>query len=106
AQPAQTRGQRLAIEVLHHEVRGASLVDPEVVDLDDAWILDRGGRTRLGEEPLDVLALRAALGLEDFDRRAAADQCVLAQVDGSHSSLPELADYPVGAEREPFAHYE
>ena len=51
ADPGQGAGQRVALDVLHDEERGAALV-AVVVDVDDAGVVDRRHCARLATEPL------------------------------------------------------
>ena len=46
-----------AVEVLHHQI-GRALIDAEVVHLDDARVRELRLDLRLGDEAIDVLAMR------------------------------------------------
>ena len=54
--------ERLALEVLHDQVRVAGVM-ADVEDLDDAGVLDPADRARLVEEALDVLGVLGDVGV-------------------------------------------
>ena len=87
--------EALALEQLHDDVRGAIDVVAEVEDLHDAGIADRRRRLRFAEEPLHDLRLRRQQRQQRLDGCTAAEQDVLADVDGPHASRADLLDQPV-----------
>ena len=63
---AHARLERLALDVLHRDVRLA-VVFAEVEDRDDVLVREPAGGTRLTEEALAVLGLIHQLGRDDLD---------------------------------------
>ena len=55
------RGELLALEELHHKEDGAVLGPPEIGNVDDVLVVDRGGRLGLLQEPVDVCFVAAEL---------------------------------------------
>jgi len=84
--------QRLAPQQLHDDEGGAGRGPAEVVDLDDARVLDHDGRARLVEEPRDGVRLGRQLGLQHLHRGEAAEQRVLGCV---HAPMPPRPSTPV-----------
>jgi hypothetical protein len=85
------RGQRFALEILHHEERTPLGIATEVVDVDDVLVADRIDRTRLLVKALDHLIRSAELEPQDLDRAAPGDLAVLAFEHHAHATLGELA---------------
>ena len=85
---AQPAGQRLALEVLHDEVRALVGVEPDVVDLGDAGVLDARDGAGLVEEPLHRIGVGGDLRVEDLDRDARLDRRVLGDEDLAHATAP------------------
>jgi hypothetical protein len=92
------RRQRHAVEELHDDVRVPRLHVSEVEDLDDPRMLDRRGRLRLVEEPVDDLAVGRQLGVKDLDRDDPADQHVLGAIDRTHPADAHLIEHTVAAD--------
>ena len=85
---AQHLGQRVALDVLHHDEVGAVGLAP-VEHADDVRVLQVGGRLRLAAEPLDE-ALVGRQGREQhLDRDRAVEQLVARQVHLGHAAAPE-----------------
>jgi len=84
--------ERLALEVLHHDVRATVGVIAEVEHLDDPGVADRRHRAGLVEEPVDDVRARAQRGQQDLDRGAPPEQRVLPEVDHPHAALAQLLD--------------
>jgi hypothetical protein len=101
AQPRQPGRQRLAVEQLHDDVGRAVGRHPEVVDLDDARVLDRAGGAGLGEEPLHRRRIARQLGAQQLHRGLAPEHRVHRQVHRAHAAAAELALDRVAAERLP-----
>ena len=98
AQPVgvAVRGDRLAVHVLHHEVRQLAVGDAAVEELRDVRMAQRREDLPLGEKsPLDLPVVEAAA--DDFDRHAAAELAVvtLGEVDDAHAAASELAQHLV-----------
>ena len=89
--------QALAAEQRHHDVRAAVGVGPEVVDLDDARVIDRRGGARLVEEALDDRRVARELRQQHLDRRRPAELDVIRPVDHPHAAPPQLGDDPIVA---------
>ncbi len=70
--------ERLALEVLHHEVDRALGQDAEVGDVDDVRVVDRGRRARLAEEAMDRLLVARELRMQHLHRDRLLDVDVLA----------------------------
>jgi hypothetical protein len=92
---AESRRERLALEQLHHDER-VVLGLPDIVDLDDARVLDRGRGARLVEEPLEQLLVARDLGQQHLHRGAPAEHLVHDLVHHTHAASPQLALDPVG----------
>jgi len=92
------RGERLALDVLHHDERPAVGQLRHVDDADDALVADQIDRAPLGEEPLEQLGVPRALIRQDLDRHAAADRRLHREVDAAHAALAEQARQPVTAD--------
>ncbi len=76
-------------EVLHDDVRGAGLLDPDVEDPGDVLVLDRGGRARFAHEPLDGLGAVERLGQEELHRHPLAKREVLGGNHEAHAALSQ-----------------
>src|SRR5262249_2962576 len=87
---AQAVRQALTVEQLHREVRRAVGVPADVVDLDDARVVDVRGGLRFVEEPLDDVALARQLRQQLLDRGAPAEPRVDADVDDPEPAPTEL----------------
>ena len=92
--------ERLALEVLHHDVR--LLVDDVAVEhFDDPGMADRRGCARLGEETLKHIGLPRPLWKQNLDRGAALDAVVLGQIDPPHAASPQLPEHGVTPDAAP-----
>ena len=70
-------------------------VRAEVVDLDDAGMIDRRRRARLVEEPLHDRRVARQLRQQHLERRRPPELDVLGAIHHAHAALPELGDDPV-----------
>ncbi len=91
AKPPVPRGQRLARQELHHQVRTSRVVTG-VEDLAGAGVLDLADRDRLVEEPLDQILVLRDVRQQHLDRHACAERGVLAEIDLAHAALAEQRD--------------
>ena len=85
-------GDRLTVDVLHHEVRQLAVGHAAVEELRDVRMAQRREDLPLGDEsPLDLPVVEAAA--DDFDRHPAAELPVvtLREVDDAHAAASELA---------------
>ena len=82
-------GQEFPVEVLHHEVGGAVRELPEVADVHDVGVADRGRRLRLAHEAPHDLLVAGDLAAEDLHREALVQRGVGREVDDAHAALPE-----------------
>ena len=93
--------ERLALDVLHRDVRGGALL-ADVVDSHDVGVGERPGGAELALEPglqvIDLLGGDPRIELDDLDRELATDDRVLGQVDDAHGALADDALYLVAAE--------
>jgi serine/threonine protein kinase len=71
---------------------GAALVRPDVVDGEDAGVLEGGDGPRLLLEPVEPLRARRTLTRDDLDRNVAPEPGVPGAVDLPHPSGPEGRD--------------
>ena len=98
APPRQHRGQRLPVEILHHDVGTAGGVDLAVEHLHDPRVRDRGGRARFQEKSLQQIGPADQLGRQQLHGRLALQVAVLGQVDLSHRARSELLEDRVAAD--------
>ncbi len=94
---SQYVGQRLAIDVLHGEVRLPVIRDPAVEQAGHVDVLETGQDLPLAEEaPQDGVAVHAAL--DELDDRALLEPALdaLGQIDDAHAAAAQLAEEPVG----------
>ena len=80
---AKERGQRLAVNELHHDEVGAGVLAP-VEDRDDVGVREVGGRLGLTAEALDEGAVDGELREEDLEGDRAVEQAVPCAVDLRH----------------------
>jgi hypothetical protein len=80
------RGERVAGEVLHHEVRQPIGRGPRVADLEEAGVLRRRGEPVLGEQALLDLVVVGKLRIEHLERDPLAGVDVRRQVDPAHAA--------------------
>src|SRR4051794_10964653 len=71
---------------------------PEVVDLDDARMLDRGRGARLVEEARHQILSVGHVAEQHLDRRMPTDQDMLADIHCPHAAFSDLADETVLAD--------
>ena len=90
-------GQRLAVEQLHDDERGAvgaRAGAPDLaalVDRDDAGVDHLGDRARLLNEPLHQLRVGAVVRVQELDREVAVKRRVTRNEDDAEATLAELA---------------
>jgi hypothetical protein len=89
--PAQPSAERFAVEQLHDQER-AAVVKADVVDADDAGVLDLARRDRLGEEPFDLRRVGRRLEREQLDRDARLAQGLLGRPHLPHASATDPSD--------------
>ncbi len=92
---------RLALDVLHDQVRRALGGEARVVELGDVGMNQAGEDPLLAEQPLE--ARRRGVAAHDLDRHPAGEEPVgaLAEVDPAHASLSDFAHHPIGTELGP-----
>jgi hypothetical protein len=90
--------ERVTVEQLHREVGRAVGMPADVIDLDDARVIDARGRARLAKEALEQVTLTAQRGEELFDRGAAAEARIDGGVHDAEATLSELALDPIRAD--------
>jgi hypothetical protein len=78
-------GQRLALEVLHDEIRRAVLF-ADVVQRADVRVLELRDRARFTIEPLSELRIASKRGWKDFDGDDAIETRVAGLVDLTHAA--------------------
>jgi hypothetical protein len=98
----QARGQRLALDVLHHqEIDG--VVSTDVVEVTDVRVVESGDRARLPFEAQTRLRVGDSIGRNHFDRDGAIEPGIPRAVDLTHPAAAEtLVDF-VGTEARPGA---
>jgi len=87
----QALGQRLAFQVLHHQVEAARGRLADVEDLHHAGVVDGVDRARLVDEAAHHVLALGVLGQKELDRDTAVDAGLERFVDRAH---PALADQP------------
>ena len=101
APPHQVSAEALALQHLHDQVGAAVGQRPRVEHLDERVVAEPRGGARFLEEALDRLGVVGVLGQQDLDRRLAAQDRVLALVDGAHAATTEQGRDTVVPERVP-----
>jgi hypothetical protein len=96
AHPADALLERLALDVLEHDVR-AALVLAGVDHADDVRVAELGDRARLAAEPLELVRVRRDLAVHQLDRHAALERLVERPIDGRHAAGADLGVEPVPA---------
>src|SRR5205807_2572128 len=91
----QDRAQRLAVDILHDDEQGA-VVLVEVVNANDARVVEVGDRRGLALEAAAELGVLGVAVAQDLDRDRHLEAGMEALVDDSHRPPPEL-----GLDREP-----
>ncbi len=98
--------QRLSLDELHRdEVAVAGLRD--LVDRDDAGMVQRRGRLRFLQEAAALVVGAGAVGRQELERRGAVQQHVAGLVDHAHAALAQLFEHLVvsdGRAVHPFTH--
>ena len=94
ALPVDQTRQRHAVEELHHEEEAPIAGAPEVRDVDDVLVADRGGRLRLLHEALHHVRVARHVAAQDLERHALAEHRVGDEVDDAH---PAFADHLLDA---------
>jgi hypothetical protein len=94
--------ERLALEVLHHDVWRAVLEHAQVVDIDDVGVADGVGRARLGDEAADHLGIGGIARRQHLDRGVASDARMHRQIDLSHPPFSDEALDPIVAYARPY----
>ena len=79
-------GERLALDVLHHQVRRA-FVDAEVDERHAVGMVQPRRRARLALEAIDDARLVRQDGVQELDDDRAADADALALVDDAHATF-------------------
>ena len=98
--PLDDRGQVLAVDELHDDVRAGRIL-PEVVDRDDVRVVEGCRRLGLLPEARAEIGIPPVLRPEDLDRDVAVELVIMAAVDPGHATLPEQLDEPVSAAKGP-----
>ena len=93
----QSRGQRVALEVLHDEEVDL-VMTPDVVQRADVRVRERGNRPRFAGEPGAHLLIERDARREDFDRHRAIETGVGGAEDFSHAPGAERAFNAVRAQ--------
>ena len=86
----QPIGQRLALQVLHHEVEFAVRRVAEVGDIDDVLVTDLVDRFCFGHEARHHVGVLGELRVDGLHRHLLANHGVLRQVDDPHPPFPQL----------------
>ena len=93
----RVRGDRVADDVFHHDVREPRIGGARVVDVGDVRVIHHGEGLLLGAEARDDLAGIASRA-QHLDRDLAPNGFVLLrEVDGPHSAFAEQAHDAVGS---------
>ena len=87
---AQAVRQRLALQVLHHEVEFAIGRVAEVGDVDDVLVADLVDRLGLRHEAGDHVGVLRELRVDGLHRHLFSDNGVLRQVDDPHPPFTQL----------------
>src|SRR5204863_526379 len=95
--PAVEIEWRTTEQQLHHDVGAAIGVMAKVEDLDETWMLDLCGGSRLVEEPCHELGISTELREQYLDRSLATDQLVLGHEHLAHTALADRGDDSVAA---------
>ena len=99
---AQTRHQRLALEVLHGQV-GETARLAQVVGAGDVGMAHGVRQGHLLPEAGDVVVLEGALGPERLDRHPALEEQVVGEVDGAHAPFADASGQHVAPAERPIA---
>jgi hypothetical protein len=82
-------GERLTVEVLHHEER-LSLVLADVVHRTDARMVQRRCGARLPFESTHRVGVAESILLDELDRNRSAEACVFTSIDHTHPARSNL----------------
>ena len=93
---AQDRGEVLAVDQLHDDVRARAVL-AEVEHRHDARVAERRRRPGLVAEPAEEVGVLAELGAEELDGDVAIQLGVAGAVDRRHPALAEELDQAVAA---------
>ena len=98
--PLDPRLERLAVHPLHHDVGDAAVL-ADLVDGDDARVLELGRAAGLGQDLLahgGAVGARAA-GVDELDRHGAVEGDVARLIDPAHAAAADQRLETAGAER-------
>ena len=84
-------GQGTALDQFHREIRAGILEDAELIDRDDARMLELAADLRLLDEPVDELGTVAVPLEQDLDGQVAPEVGVASLEDRAHSAAGDLA---------------
>ena len=87
--PLDGARERIALQVLHHEVVVTGRGRPEVGDVDDVVVAYLVDRLRLVDESGEHLGASRKLGEDRLQGDLASDDGVFGEEDGSHPALAE-----------------
>jgi hypothetical protein len=96
--PSQTLPKALSVQVLHGDPRAPLGILAEVVERDDAWMIDSGSGLRLLQETPTALGIGYHLGAQEFDGDCSAKPRVARPVDFTHPTRAKRGDNLVGTE--------
>lgn len=82
----QRARQRRSIDIFHHQIAPAPLVEKEPLVFDDGLALDLAQSLRFLTEQLDDPWLVGKLGADDLDRMERVENDVPAAIDGAHAA--------------------
>ena len=82
------RGQRAAVQELHHQIEAAAWEGAEIGDIDRVGVVDLGGQPRLAQEPPGVLVV--ARLEHHLDGKAASQSLVPCDIHRAHTPLSDL----------------
>ena len=86
--------ERLALDVLEHDVRTAFVL-AGVDHADDVRVRELGDGARLAAEALELVGVRRDLAVHELDRHAPLERLVERQVDRGHAAGADLGIQPV-----------
>ena len=87
--------QRLPFVVRHRQEHAAIWRLVDLVDRADIRMVERGGRLRLGDEPVAGVAILRRLDRQELQRNGASQPDVLGAVDDAHAAGTEALDDPI-----------
>ena len=92
----QERSQRLSLDELHHHVR-LVLEDADVVDGDDAGVVEGGGDAGLPQQAFGGLLVRDPVGGHELHGHPAVEAAVAGAIHLAHAAFPKQFRKLVGA---------